>query len=252
MDTTTVGGVAAMAGITVRTLHHYDEIGLLVPSERRSNGYRAYTGADIDRLQRILTYRELDLSLDEIASILDEPRTTVDALTEAGPRVTQHIDKLHRIMASLEAAIESEAKGIIMTPQQKLEAFGDFDPDEYTHEANQNWGSTPQFAESMRRTSSYTPGDWQRMHAEQEAIYEKFVALIDRGSSPESPAAKALVQNHRDHISAWFYDCTPAIHAGLGAVYVSDIRFKDNIDKARDGLAEYLSAAIAAAYGVDS
>jgi hypothetical protein len=139
-----------------------------------------------------------------------------------------------------------------MTPQQKLEAFGDFDPDEYTLEASQNWGSTPQFAESVRRTKSYTPDDWQRMKAEQEAIYEKFVALIEQGSSPESTAAGALVQNHRDHISIWFYDCTPEIHAELGATYVSDGRFKDDIDKTQDGLAEYLSAAIAAAYYVES
>jgi hypothetical protein len=139
-----------------------------------------------------------------------------------------------------------------MTPQQKLEAFGDFDPDEYTLEASQNWGSTPQFGESMRRTKSYTPDDWHRMTAEREAIYENLVALIEQGSSPDSPAVAALVQNHRDHISNWFYDCTPEIHAQLGATYVSDSRFKDNIDKTRDGLAEYLSAAIAAAYYVDS
>ena len=155
MTTTTVGELAAIAGITVRTLHHYDEIGLLTPTERRPNGYRAYTDADINKLQRILTYRELDLSLGEIASILDEPSSSVEALQEARHRVTRRIEKLHRITDSLDSAIRSERKGTTMTPEEKLNAFGDFDPDEYAQETVRRGHRLPSHCQ---QSSAWFPG----------------------------------------------------------------------------------------------
>lgn len=248
METRTVGDVARMAGITVRTLHHYDEIGLLSPSERRDNGYRAYTDVDISRLQQILAYRELDLGLDEIARLLNETSDPVEALRCARRRVGRHLKKLRRIAARLDTAIEAELKGTSMTAHEKLEAFGDFDPDEFAAEAEQRWGGTDAFAKSAKRTAAYTPTDWQRQQSETDEIYRGLLTLMENGSSSESTEAATLVDAHRASITKWFYECTPEIHAGLGTMYVSDDRFRRNINKSGDGLAEYLSAAIAGRY----
>ena len=248
MDTTTIGDVARFAGITVRTLHHYDDIGLLTPSERRANGYRGYTDADISRLQQILAYRELDLGLDEIARVLDEPSDTIEALRRARRHIDEQLAKLGRIAAGLDAAIDSEARGTTMTPEEKLEAFGDFDPDAFADEAEERWGGTDAFDESVRRTASYTPADWKRQRAETDDIYHALLALMADGTPADSREAAALVDAHRESITTWFYDCTPEIHAGLGAMYVADERFRTTINASGDGLAEYLSSAILARY----
>jgi DNA-binding transcriptional MerR regulator len=252
METTKIGDVARFAGITVRTLHHYDGIGLLTPTERRENGYRGYTDADISRLQQILAYRELDLGLGEIKELLDEPSDAVVALEQARRRVADQLGRLQRIAESLDAAIEAEAKGTNMTPEEKLKAFGDFDPEEYAEEAAERWGGTDAYAESARRAKSYTADDWQQVSAEADEVNQEFLLLMDSGTPADSVEVAALVDAHRAHITKWFYECTPEIHTGLGAMYVADERFRTNINKAGDGLAEYQSAAIAARYGVDS
>jgi DNA-binding transcriptional MerR regulator len=142
MGTTTIRDVARFAGITVRTLHHYDAIGLLTPSERRESGYRCYADADADRLQQILAYRELDLGLDEIRRMLDDPADAVEALERARRRIAVQIGRLQRIAKSLDAAIEAETEGANMTPDERLKAFGDFDPEEHADEARERWGNT--------------------------------------------------------------------------------------------------------------
>ena len=248
METTTIGDVARFAGITVRTLHHYDNIGLLTPSERRENRYRGYTDGDITRLQQILAYRELDLSLNEIRDLLDQPFDAVPALERARRRVADQVGRLQRIAESLDAAIEAEARGTNMTPEKRLQAFGDFDPQEHADEARERWGGTDAYAESARRTGSYTVDDWQRVSAEADELKEGFLRLIADGTPADSTKAAALVDAHRAHITKWFYECTPEIHAGLGSMYVADERFRANMDKAGDGLAAYQSAAIAARY----
>ncbi len=249
MTTLTVGALASASGVTVRTLHHYDEIGLLPASGRTDAGYRTYSPADVDRLRAILTYRELGLGLDEIASLLAEEGRGPDALRSARRRTKRHIARLRAIERALEVAIEAETKGIIMTPEEKLSVFGDFDPAEHEAEARERWGDTDAYAESSRRTSTYGAEDWQAINAEAAAIYRSAHALAADEVDPTSAEASELVVRHRDHISRWFYDCSPEIHAGLGAMYQANDRFAESIDAAGgDGAAAYLSAAIDAAY----
>lgn len=248
MSTTTIGEVARLAGITVRALHHYDEIGLLTPSERRDNGYRGYSEDDITRLQYILAYRELGLGLHAIAGILDERLETIEALRSVHHRVQEQIKRLERISKRLGETVEATKRGTHMTPEEKLDVFGTFNPDDHAAETEERWGHTDSYSESMLRTESYTPEDWKRQSEEGRGISEALLVLMSEGVTCDSEQASHLVDAHRAHISRWFYECTPEMHAALGTMYVDDERFRSNIDEAGEGLAGYLSAAISARY----
>ena len=248
MDTLTVGEVARISGVTVRTLHHYDEIGLLRASNRTEAGYRLYGESDVDRLRAILSYRELGLGLDEIAEAVDRPEASIEVLRDARRRIDERIVRLGAIADSLDAAIAAHEKGTTMTPEEKLSVFGDFDPSEHEEEARERWGGTDAYAQASVRTAGYTEDDWRVIMAEAASIYRRFAALDRDGIPTDSPEASAAVEEHREHISRWFYDCTPEIHAGLGQMYVADERFRSSIDQHGEGVAAYMSEAIAAVY----
>ncbi|GHB68977.1 MULTISPECIES: MerR family transcriptional regulator [Streptomyces] len=242
-----VGQVAGFAGVTVRTLHHYDEIGLLVPSERSHAGHRRYGDEDLDRLQQILFYRELGFPLDEVAALLDDPETDPRAhLRRQHELLTARIEKLQKMAAAVEHAMEARTMGINLTPEEKFEVFGDKDPEEHAEEAERRWGGTEAYAESQRRAARYTKDDWKRMQAEVASWGERYDTLMEAGEPATGERAMDMAEEHRQHISQWFYDCSYEIHRGLGEMYVSDERFKEFYDSMRPGLAEHLRDAITA------
>ena len=248
MTTHTVGDVARMSGVTVRTLHHYDDIGLLSPSGRTAGGYRLYDEHDIDRLRDILALRELGLGLDEVADALASAEGSHATLIRARTRIRHHITHLEDVVTSLDAAITAHEKGTTMSADEKLSVFGDFDPDDYEEEAADRWGDSDAYQQSARRTSAYTADDWKRIMAESADIYRRSAELASAGADGAGADAAALVEDHRAHISAHFYECTPEIHAGLGQMYVADERFTATIDEAGPGAAAFLSEAIGAYY----
>ncbi|MFF7970866.1 TipAS antibiotic-recognition domain-containing protein [Streptomyces sp. NPDC007905] len=243
-----VGQVAGFAGVTVRTLHHYDEIGLLVPGERTYAGHRRYTDTDLDRLQQILFYRELGFPLDEVAALLDDPEADPRAhLRRQHDLLTARIEKLQKMAAAVEHAMEARTMGINLTPEERFEVFGEQnDPEKYAEEAEQRWGDTSEWAESQRRTARYDKEDWKRIKAEADGWNERYTALVAAGEQPSGAAAMELAEEHRQHISRWFYECPPQMHRCLGEMYVSDERFKAYYDAMRPGLAEHLRDAITA------
>ncbi|MGW2490636.1 MerR family transcriptional regulator [Streptomyces sp. NPDC001606] len=242
-----VGQVAGFAGITVRTLHHYDEIGLLAPGERTHAGHRRYTDADLDRLQQILFYRELGFPLDEVAVLLDDP--------DADPRehlrrqydvLTARIEKLQKMTEAVEHAMEARKMGINLTPEERFEVFGDKDPGQYAEEAEARWGGTEAYAESQRRAARYTKEDWKRVQAEMDDWQERYTALVAAGEQPGGEAAMDLAEEHRQHITRWYFEVPYEMHRCLGEMYVTDERFKAYYDAMRPGLAEHLRDAILA------
>ncbi|MFE2062073.1 MerR family transcriptional regulator [Streptomyces sp. NPDC059467] len=240
-----IGQVAAFAGVTVRTLHHYDEIGLLVPGGRSTAGHRRYGDADLDRLQRILFYRELGFPLDEVAVLLDDPDADPRAhLRRQHDLLTARIEKLQKMAEAVEHAMEARRMGINLTPEERFEVFGDKDPDQYAEEAEQRWGGTEAYAESQRRAARYTKADWQRMKAEVDDWSERYAALVAEGEPPVGERAMDMAEEHRLHISTWFYDCPYDMHRGLGEMYIADERFKAFYDAMAPGLAEHLKEAI--------
>ncbi|MFF7237772.1 TipAS antibiotic-recognition domain-containing protein [Streptomyces collinus] len=242
-----VGQVAGFAGVTVRTLHHYDEIGLLVPGERTHAGHRRYTGTDLDRLQQILFYRELGFPLDEVAALLDDPAADPRAhLRRQHDLLTARIEKLQKMAAAVEHAMEAHKMGIDLTPEERFEVFGENDPEKYAEETERRWGGAEAYAESQRRAARYTKDDWKRMQAESDEWTARYVALMTAGGLPSGEAAMDLAEEHRLHIGKWFYACPHAMHRCLGDMYVADERFRAFYDSTRPGFADHLSEAIAA------
>lgn len=247
MSELTVGSLARLAGVTVRTLHHYDDIGLVVPAGRTGSGYRTYGADEVERLQEVLFFRELGFPLDRIREIVARPGySRVDALTQQRKMLEARAERLLEMIDTVDHAIAAETIGVKMKSEDMLEVFGDFDPSEYEDEARERWGDTDAYKESARRAAGYTEDDWKTMQAEMNEVNQALLKLMAGGSPADDPQAMALAEQHRLHISKWFYDCSKEMHAGLGAMYVADARFQENIDKAGEGLAEYLSAAIAA------
>ncbi len=242
-----VGEVAALAGVTVRTLHHYDRIGLLSPSGRTAAGYRQYSPADLDRLHQVLLYRELGFPLEEVKTLLDDPSADPEAhLRRQHALLRDRLERTTAMVAAVEKEMEARAMGISLTPEERFEVFGDFDPDRYEEEVQERWGESYAYAQSKRRTSSYTKEDWLRIKADGEDIEARFAEALRSGVPADSAQAMDLAEEHRQQISRNFYDCPPEMHAGLGRMYVEDERFTAHYEQRAAGLAQYVSDAVQA------
>jgi MerR family transcriptional regulator, thiopeptide resistance regulator len=240
-----VGEVAALAGVTVRTLHHYDQIGLLSPSGRSAAGYRLYAPADLDRLHQVLVYRELGFSLEDVAALLDDA-DPVEHLRRQHRLLLERLGRTQAMVAAVEKEMEARAMGVPLTPEERFEVFGDFDPDQYDEEVQERWGESDAYKESKRRTSSYSKDDWLRIKAEGEDVEARFAAALAAGVPAHSQQAMDIAEAHRQQISRNFYDCPPGMHAGLGRMYVEDERFAAHYEQRAPGLAQYVSAAVQA------
>ena len=236
-----VGRIADLAGVSVRTLHHYDEIGLLSPGERGATGYRVYEERDIERLQRILFYRELGFTLKEIAVIVDDPRAgAIGHLERQRKLLDERIQRLRAMVAAIDREMEARKMDVDLTPEERLEVFGDFVPEAHAEETRERWGDTEAYRQSRRRVSSYTKENWLEIRTEHEEISARFAAHFESGAAPESEEAMAAAETHRLHISRWFYDCGHEMHLGLTEMYVADERFRANYDALAEGLSEFI------------
>jgi DNA-binding transcriptional MerR regulator len=241
-----VGSVARLAGTTVRTMHHYDRIGLLVPSGRTQSGYRAYSDADLERLQQILFYRELGFSLEAIADVIRSGKSEpLDHLLRQHELLGGQIERLQRMVDAVQKAIEAHQMNIKLTPEERLEVFGGFDPAKFEAEAEQRWGKTDSYAQAARRTAEYTKTDWQREQAETAAVTVRFAEALKSGVGPDSPAAMDAAEDHRTQIGHW-YDCSQQMHVALAEMYIADPRFAAYYEKVAPGLARYVHDAIVA------
>ena len=243
----TVGAVARLAGVTVRTLHHYDDIGLLKASNRTDAGYRRYADADLDRLQRILFYRELGFGLDQIKSVMtDGNADAVAHLRRQHAMLLDRIGRLERMATAVKKAMEARTMGISLTSEERFEVFGDFNPDDHAAEVEERWGGTEPYRESARRAASYTKADWQRIKAEGQAAIEQVVGAMNAGSPADGDEAMDGAEAHRRQINDAFYELSYEMHVGLAEMYLADARFRATYEKIAPGLAQYLHDAIKA------
>ncbi len=237
--------VARIAGISVRALHHYDEIGLLVPSTRSRSGYRLYDDDSLLRLQQILIGRELGLSLEEIRRSLDDPRFDKKrALLEQREQLQRRAARTAEMIRAVDKALfvlEGEQEGENMDMK---EIFDGFDPSRYEEEARQRWGETDAYKESMKRTKRYSDDDWKKIKAEQAAIYSQAFAAMRAGKKASDEEVMDIADRHRRSIDRWFYPCSLQMHESLADLYEADPRFAANIDKFGEGLTPFLVEAI--------
>jgi MerR family transcriptional regulator, thiopeptide resistance regulator len=242
-----VKDVARLAGVSVRALHHYDSIGLLVPGARTDGGYRLYNDADLLRLQQILIGRELGLSLEEIRRSLDDPRfdrkaALLDQRERLRHRARQAEAMIRAVDVALAALDDSHKQG-----EMKMEdLFEGFNPSQYDEEVRRRWGTSDAFVESEKRSKRYTPDDWKALKVEQAAIYADAYSALKAGKAASDPAVMDIAERHRGSIDRWFYPCSYSMHRGLASMYEDDDRFRQTIDKYGEGLTTFLAEAIRA------
>ncbi|WP_194897200.1 MerR family transcriptional regulator [Catenulispora pinisilvae] len=250
-DEYTVGSAAELAGLSVRTLRYYDEIGLARPSSRSAGGYRLYTAADLAMLQRVAFYRELGLDLGDIASILgDTEATDEDHLRRQRELTEQHISRYREMLALIDKELAARAAGIALTPAERRAVFGEgrfldrlLDHAEQTR---QQWGDTPEHTERQRRTARYGEQDWQRLRTELAAINQSLADAMARGVPATDPAAMELAEQLRLHTDQWFHDCGYEAHRELAEHYRANRRSGRNYDEMVAGLSRYVHDAIVA------
>lgn len=246
----TVGEVAALTGVSVRLLHHYDAIGLLRPAERSDGNYRLYTLDDLTRLRRVLTWRALGVPLAQVAGVLDAPPDLErEALHAHAARLRDDLRRTRHTLRQVQVrldALNGRAEESSMNNEDIRAAFGGFDPAPYEAEVKERWGDTDAYRQSAARTARYTRADWERIRAEMDAITADYVALMAAGVPATDPRAQGVAARHRAHISGAYYDASPPLMRGLAQMWVADDRFRSSIDRARPGLADYQSCAVTA------
>ncbi|WP_061310850.1 MerR family transcriptional regulator [Clostridium botulinum] len=239
--------VADMAGISVRMLHHYDKIGLLDPESVSAAGYRLYSDENLDRLQQILFFKELNFPLQEIKIILDSPNfNKKEALETHRQLLLEKKLRLEKIIQSVNKTINSMEGEFKMDKKEILNVFSMTEIEEhqrkYSEEVKEKYGNTSAYKESNEKTSKYTKEDWSNIMKDWDIIYKKLANLMDK--NPDDKEVQEYIHQSREHISKNFYDCTPEIFRGLGEIYVNDERFTANIDKYKTGLSKFLRDAI--------
>ncbi|MET8742340.1 MerR family transcriptional regulator [Streptomyces sp. NPDC004728] len=249
-----VGQVSTHLGVTVRALHHWDEIGLARPSLRTAAGYRLYTAGDLERLHRIVVYREIGLGLDRIRAVLDDSAADVPgALRAQRTQVAERIERLQQLGAGLDRMIDAHERGLLLTAEQQAAIFGpQWDPDGPAR-ARQRWGDTTQWRQYAERSASRSPEEWQAVADSVAALDRALADAMDAGVTPGSPEANQLVERHRE-VFASYFPLTRQMQVCLGRMYEADPAFAAHYDGIRAGLASWFRHIVdadARAHGID-
>ena len=241
----TVREVSELTGVSVRTLHHYDAIGLLPPSARTDAGYRLYSDEDLARLQQSLLFRDLQFPLKDICKIIDSPdfdrARALDQQIELLELKRERIDRLISLAKGM------KEKGANML---KFEAFDTSKIDEYAAAAKASWGATPEWAEYERRSAGRTSEQQQAAGEELMALFEPFGQMAAAGDDPACEAATAQARRIQDFITEHFYTCSDEVFRQLGQAYGAGGEFTRNINAAAgEGAAEFAAQAVEALLG---
>lgn len=242
MKAYTISELARMAGVSVRALHHYDRIGLLVPAGRSAAGYRLYTEPELLRLQQILFFRELDMPLDEIRRTLDDPGFEPVAALERHRRLLrQRMERLASLLDTIDRTIGKLTEDeTMLTDEELYKGFSVEQRERYRREARERWGED-KVADSERRAKKMSREQWEAVGAEGEAVTAGLAALMDR--DPGDPEVQALIARHHAWVET-FYPCPAEMYRGLAQLYVEHPEFKAFYEKRREGLAQFMHQAM--------
>lgn len=235
-----ISEVAKLSGITVRTLHYYDEIGLLKPNKITEAGYRVYSNEDLETLQQILFFRELDFQLNEIKEIMMNPNYDKNkALNKHKELLIEKRERLDGLINLIDKTIKGDNN---MSFKEFDNSKIEENKNKYAEEVKNRWGNTDAYKEYEKKTKSYDKNAWNTINEDMAKILKEFAD--NRNEDPNSDIAQELVEKWRMYITSNFYNCTKEILSGLGLMYTSDERFKNNIDQYGEGTAEFMAKAI--------
>lgn len=235
-----IGEAAKLSHVSVRTLHYYDEIGLLKPVETNDSGYRFYDEKALEKLQIILFFRELEFSLKDISKIMSQPYyDKKESLLKQKELLKLKRERIDRLIALIDDTIKGDN-------DMSFKQFDNMEfknlRDKYAEEAEKLYRKTDAYKESEEKAKKYSREDWNTISKEAENIMSEFYSKKD--CNVDSDEVYMLVEKWRNHITKYYYNCTKEILQGLGLMYVNDERFKNNIDKHREGTAEFMAKAI--------
>lgn len=231
----TVNEVSKIAGISVRTLHYYDEIDLLKPQKLTQSGYRIYETKQLEKLWQILFFKELGFKLETIKKIINDPQFNKEqALMQHKKLLIQKKKRLNKIINSIDKTLK-EGFDVTMIDSFSMENY-----DKYKEEAIEKYGETA--VNTYKKTDKYSKGKWEEINKEANRIYRELADNMDK--NVEHPYIQKLIDDWRNHITNNYYECTVEIFRGLGDLYVNDERFTRNIDKTKEGLAGYMREAM--------
>ncbi|MDO4916242.1 MAG: MerR family transcriptional regulator [Rothia sp. (in: high G+C Gram-positive bacteria)] len=236
-ETLSVGQVSELMGVSVRTLHHFEDKGLINPA-RTTKGYRMYSALDIDRLHQILVYRSLDFPLDSIGRIIDDGAPT-QHLERQKTLLTAKIRDLQSILHAVESLMEVNMN--TPTPAEKARAAHA----QYAEETEQHFGHSDAYRQSAARTARFTDDDWRQATAESEALEATCAQALREGVVPGSGVANKLAEQHRTSINRYF-DCSYSQQVLIAKSYVADPRFSAHYNEREPGLAQWIHDAILA------
>jgi MerR family transcriptional regulator, thiopeptide resistance regulator len=238
----TVKQLAKKAGVTVRTLHYYDEIGVLKPSFMKENGYRYYEEKELQKLQQILFFRELEFPLDDIIQMMNTPEYhTLEALADQRKLLEMKRRRLDGLLNTIDQTMRKLKEGEMMSSEDLFASFTNSQIEQYKEEVQAKWGKTHAYKQSVERTKQWTKKDFERIKEEGQAITLSLSKLVDQGAA--SAEVQGHIERHFQHINQ-FYDCSYEMYRNLGNMYSEDQRFAENYNKVAPHLAEFMRDAI--------
>jgi DNA-binding transcriptional MerR regulator len=240
----TISVLAKMAGVSVRTLHHYDEIGLLRPSYVAPNGYRYYSRPEQARLQQILFFRELGFPLARIRQIVDSPGFDVErSLRDQRKLLQLESERLTCLVGTIDRTLEEMKGEFEMNAEDLYSGFDKEQIEDYRQEVIDRWGEES-LAESEAKIEGWTPSEAKWVEVEAQEVLGGIVGCIEKGKGPDDPEVQELLGRYYIYIRK-FFDCTVEIFRELGKMYVQDERFAAYYARYRDDLAEFMRDAMA-------
>jgi DNA-binding transcriptional MerR regulator len=242
--TYTVKQLADLAGISVRTLHFYDQAGILKPARTEANGYRYYEEKELLKLQQILFFRELDFPVREIKRIISSPYFDMNsALRDQRKLIELKKNRLNRLMKTIDQTIQKINQEKNMEDKDLYGNFSKEEMDRYTEEARQKWGNTDAFKQSQERVKKMGKAGLNQVLKESGLLTQEIAECMKKGEDPKSARVQALIARHYDGLRA-FYEPNFQIYRGLAGAYIGDERFKANYEKVAEGLAQYMHDAM--------